>query len=45
MTAHLTRPARNGRMVETMMKPHVKNRMLTADSLRLTAIATMRNAE
>ena len=32
-------------MVETMMKPYVKNRTLTADSLRLTAIATMRNAE
>ena len=35
--AHLTLPARRDKMVETMLKLRVKNRTLTADSLRLAA--------
>ena len=40
MAAHLTLPARRDKMVEmveTMLKLHVKNRTLTADSRRLAA--------
>lgn len=34
MVVHLTHPARRDKMVEMMLKLHVKNRTLTADSLR-----------